>query len=109
MFEPPRKLEHITKLFQSLCDAVMDLDHQPLVGKVPADLLECAHLIVLADASAVRECANAAEQLSSAPPENILKLISTHHERITSYLFIRSMVLDGDLPDSDSDFDLSIF
>jgi trans-aconitate methyltransferase len=95
MFDPPRKLEHLTEHFQSLCDAVMDLEPQSLIAQVPDDLLECAHLIVLADASVVRECANAAELLSKATPHDIANVVMEHHRKITHYLFIRSMILDG--------------
>lgn len=109
MFSPPRKLEHLTELFQSLCDAAMDLDPQPIVGKIPEDLLECAHLIAMADASVVRECANAARQLSDAAPHELVNLVVAHHKMITHYLFIRSLILDGDLADVPDDFDLKIF
>lgn len=109
MFNPPRKLEHLTEQFQSLCDAVMDLEPQSLVDKIPEDLLECAHLMVLADASVVRECANAAKQLSKAPPCEIANLVIAHHQKVTHYLFIRSMILDGNRVDDSEDFDLSIF
>jgi hypothetical protein len=45
MFGSPRKLGHLTELLQSLCDAAMDLDPLPILGYIPEDLLECAHLI----------------------------------------------------------------
>lgn len=109
MFKPPRKLEHLTEKFQSLCDAVMDLEPQSIIGKIPDDLLECAHLIVLADASVVRECANAAEQLSKAPPYEIANVVMAHHQKVTQYLFIRSLILDGNRVDDAEDYDLKIF
>ena len=109
MLEPPRKLEHITELFQSLCDAVMDLDHRPLVGKIPEDVLECAHLILLAEAAVVRECTNAAEELANSDPMDFQYLVSAHHAKISNYLFICSLLLDTDMPDSSDDPDLKIF
>lgn len=109
MFNPPEKLEHLTELFQSLCDAAMDLDPQSLAGKIPDNLLERAHLVVLADISVVRECASTAEQLSKAEPYEIAKLVVEHHQKITHYLFIRSMILDGDPADDLDDLDLEIF
>jgi hypothetical protein len=81
MFNPPRKLENLSEIFQALCDAVMDLNFQPLVGNVPEDLLECAHLIVLADASIVRECATVAEQLSTVAPHERVSLVLAHHQK----------------------------
>ena len=83
MFNPPCKLEHLTELFQSLCDAAMDLDPQSLAGKIPENLLECAHLVALADISVVRECASVAEQLSNAEPYQIASLVVEHHQKIT--------------------------
>lgn len=109
MFNPPCKLEHLTELFQSLCDAAMDLDPQSLAGKIPENLLECAHLVVLADISVVRECASVAEQLSNAEPYQIVNLVVEHHKKITRYLFIRSMILDGDSAADPDDIDLKIF
>ena len=109
MFNPPCKLEHLTELFQSLCDAAMDLDPQSLAGKIPENLLECAHLVALADISVVRECASVAEQLSNAEPYQIASLVVEHHQNITRYLFIRSMILDGDPADDPDDLDLEIF
>lgn len=109
MFNPPCKLEHLTELFQSLCDAAMDLDPQSLVGKIPENLLECAHLVVLADISVVRECASTAEQLSNAEPYQIASLVVEHHQKITRYLFVRSMILDGDPADDPEHLDLKVF
>jgi hypothetical protein len=109
MFNPPCKLEHLTELFQSLCDAAMDLDPQALVGKIPESLLECAHLVVLADISVVRECASTAERLSKAEPYEIAKLVMEHHQKITRYLFFRSMILDGDPADDPDELDTEIF
>jgi hypothetical protein len=109
MFNPPCKLDHLTELFQSLCDATMDLDPKALVEKIPENLLECAHLVVLADVSVVRECASVAEQLSNAEPYQIVNLVVEHHKKITHYLFIRSIILDGDPADDLDDFDLKIF
>ncbi len=109
MFNLPGNLDHLTELFESLCDAAMDLDPQALVGKIPESLLECAHLVVLADVSVVRECASVAELLSNAEPYQIVNLVVAHHQKITQYLFIRSMILDGDSVDESDDFDLKIF
>jgi len=112
MFNLPCKLDHLTELFQSLCDAAIDLDPQALVGKIPDSLIECAHLVVLADVSVVRECASVAEQLSNAEPYQIVDLVVAHHKKITHYLFIRSMILDGhtaDDPDDFDDLDLKVF
>lgn len=103
MFEPPRKLEHLTELFQSLCDAVMDLEANALVGKIPDDLLECAHLIVMADAAVIRECKSATERLSQAAPYEIVNLVVAHHQKMSQYLFIRSMILDGNQADESVD------
>lgn len=108
MFNPPCKLDHLTVLFQSLCDAAMDLDPHSLVGKIPENLLECAHLVVLADISVVRECASVAEQLSNAEPYQIVNLVVEHHKKITRYLFIRGMILDGDPADNPDDLDLEL-
>ena len=108
MFKQPCKLEHLTELFQSLCDAAMDLDPQSLVGKIPENLLACAHLVVLADISVVRECASVAEQLSNAEPYQIVNLMVEHHKKITRYLFIRGMILDGDPADDPDDLDPEI-
>ena len=99
MFGSPRKLGHLTELFQSLCDAAMDLDPLPIVGNIPEDLLECAHLIAMADASVVRECANAARMLCDAEPHDLVNLVVAHHTKITHYLFIRSLILDGEVAD----------
>lgn len=109
MFNPPCKLEHLTEHFQSLCDAAMDLDPQALVDKIPENLLERAHLVVLADISVVRECASAAEQLSNAEPYQIVNLVVEHHKKITRYLFVRSMILYGDPADDPDDLDLEVF
>lgn len=109
MFSPPRQLENLTGLFESLCDAAMDLDPQSLSGKIPHDVVECAHLLALADTAAVRECADVAALLSTAAPSNAVNLVIEHHAKITKYLFIRSMILDGNPPDSSDEFDLSIF
>lgn len=105
MFNPPCKLDHLTELFQSLCDAAMDLDPQALVGKIPEGLIERAHLAVLADVSVVRECVSVAEQLSNAEPYQIVKLVVEHHKKITQYLFVRSVILDDDPADDHDDFD----
>jgi hypothetical protein len=109
MFDPPRKLKHITKHFQALCDAVMDLNPQPIIGNIPDDCLECAHLIILAETAVVRECTNAAEELSNSDPIDFHYLVSAHHAKISNYLVICSLLLDTDLPDSSDDFDLKIF
>ena len=109
MFKSPRKLESLSESFQALCDAVMDLDPQPLVGKVPEDLLESAHLLVMADTAVIRECANAAKDLSKAAPHEIIGMVSAHHQKLSHYLFIRSMILDGDTTDNADDTDLKIF
>lgn len=109
MFNSPRKLENLTKAFQILCDAVMDLDPKPLVGKVPEDLLECAHLIFMTDAAVVRECANVAEQLTTAAPHELVNFVVDHHQKLSHYLFIRSMILDGNQEGDSGDDDLKIF
>lgn len=106
MFNPPCKLEHLTELFQSLCDAAMDLGPQSLAGKIPENLLECAHLVALADIAVVRECASVAERLSNAEPYQIVNLVVEHHHKITRYLFIRGMILDGDQTDDPDGPDL---
>jgi hypothetical protein len=109
MFNSPRKLENLTKTFQILCDAVMDLNPKPLVGKVPEDLLECAHLLFMADTAVVRECANIAEQLTTAAPHELINLVVDHHQTLTDYLFIRSMILDGNQEGDPGDDDIKIF
>jgi hypothetical protein len=96
MFDPPSKLKHITKHFQTLCDAAMDLDPQPI-------------MIVLAEAAVIRECTNAAEELTDVDPIDIPFIINQHHRKISNYLFICSLLLDTDLPDSSEDPDLKIF
>lgn len=62
-----------------------------------------------ADASVVRECANAAQHLSEAEPHELVNLVVAHHKKITHYLCIRSLILDGVLADVPKDFDLKIF
>lgn len=111
MFNSPRKLENLSITFQTLCDAVMDLNPQPLVGKVPEDLLECAHLLFMADTAIVRECANIAEQLTTAAPHELVNLVIEHHQKLTDYFFIRSIILDGNPENGDDsdEFDLKIF
>lgn len=111
MFIQPRRLEKLTKEFQILCDAVMDLNPQPLVGKIPDDLLESAHLLVMADAAVVRECNNIAEILTKTEPYKLIKVVMEHHQKLSHYLFIRSMILDGnpEAEDDSEDSDLKIF
>jgi hypothetical protein len=106
MFDPPRKLTHITKHFQTLCDAALDLDPQPIIGNIPDDVLECAHLIMLTETAVVRECTNAAEELLNSDPIDLHYLVSAHHAKISNYLFICSLLLDTDTPDSSDDSDL---
>lgn len=90
MFTPPRKLENISESFRILSDAVMDLNPQPLDGKVPEDLRECAHLLAMADASVVRECSKVGEQLTTSAPHELLNLILAHHQKLSHYLYISS-------------------
>ena len=106
MFDPPRKLKHITKKFQALCDAAMDLDAQPMIGNIPNDVLECAHLILLTETAIVRECTDAAEEISTADPIELNYLVSALHKKISNYLFICSLLLDTDIPDPSDDSDL---
>ena len=106
MFDPPPKLTHITKHFQTLCDAALDLDPQPIIGNIPDDVLECAHLIMLTETAVVRECTNAAEELLNSDPIDFPYLVSAHHAKISNYLFICSLLLDTDIPDSSDDSDL---
>ena len=87
----------------------MDLDPKALVGKIPDNLLERAHLAVLADVAVVSACANFAEQLSNAEPYQIVDLMVAHHKVITHYLFIRRMILVGVPADDHDDFDLRSF
>jgi hypothetical protein len=102
MFDPPRKLKHITKHFQTLCDAAMALDAQPMIGNIPDDILECAHLIMLTETAVIRECTNAAEEISTADPIELNYLVSALHKKISNYLFICSLLLDTDRLDSNS-------
>jgi len=87
----------------------MDLDPQPIANNIPSDISECAHLLILADTAAVRECLGAARQLSEADPIFIPNMMVDHHQKVSNYLFIRSMVLDGKAPDPTGDEDLKIF
>jgi hypothetical protein len=109
MFNPPRKLELLTEEFQTLCDAVIDLNPKPLVGKVPEDLLECAHLLAMADAAVVRECTKVTEKLITSAPHELLNSVVAHHQKLTDYLYIRSMILDGNQDNGPELFDLKIF
>jgi len=109
MFNPPRKLDFLTEEFKTLCDAAIDLNPRPLVGKVPEDLLECAHLLAMADAAVVRECNKVAEQLITSAPHELLNSVVAHHQSLTDYLYIRSMILDGNQDHGPELFDLSVF
>jgi hypothetical protein len=112
--EPMDQLSrHITNpdlRFKFLCDAAMDLNPDAISGKVPHDSNECAHLIALADASASRECANAAKQLTSSSPNQVVYILSGLHSKITNYLFVRAMILGIDpYEDEEDDEEIGIF
>lgn len=109
MFDQPRKLRHITKQFQTLCDAAMDLDAQPMIENIPDDVLECAHLILLTETAVVRECTNAAAEISTADPIELHYLVSALHKKLSNYLFICSLLLDKDISDTSDESDISIF
>lgn len=109
MFNPPRKLETLTEAFQALCDAAIDLNPKPIIGRVPDDLLECAHLLAMVDAAVVRECNKVAELLTTSAPHELLNSVVAHHQKLTDYLYIRSMILDGNQENGPELFDLSVF
>lgn len=74
-------MEHLTELSQSLCDAAKDLDPQSLVGKIAEDLLECDHLVILADMPVTRECASTAKDRLNAEPHELVNLVVAHHKK----------------------------
>ena len=109
MFNPPCNLDHLTERFKVLCDAALDLDPQSLADKIPENLMERAHLAVLADMSLVRDCESLAKELSIAEPHQIVNLVIEHHQKITRYLFLRSMILRGDSEDDSDELDTEVF
>lgn len=80
--------------FRKLCDAALDLDVEAVMGHVPEDPVECLYLLSLADAAAVRECAEVANKTSKVPPSQIFEVILEHQERLSRYVYFRAAILD---------------